>query len=161
VLAGLHFTIDYLRRRLLLHTGAVDPPGTRLPLELNGGRALVLLLPPPGQAPVGPPNTCQALKLVPDSGADGLVLFDRPGGALPPVTPLDTSTLRTLSGLKVVRRVLIDELAVGAIRLRRQIGVLVERTQHEQPMGDGLLPLHLFARVTFNGPEGYLIVATR
>ena len=28
-------------------------------------------------------------------------------------------------------------------------------------MGDGLLPLHVFSRVTFNVAEGYLIVQPR
>ena len=28
-------------------------------------------------------------------------------------------------------------------------------------MGDGLLPLHLFASVTFNGPAGYVAIEPR
>ena len=57
-----------------------------------------------------------------------------------------------------MQQVRVDGLDVGAIRLRDQDAALLERTVADEPLGDGLLPLHLFARVTINGPGRYLVV---
>jgi predicted aspartyl protease len=164
VLAGLSYTIDYLRRRFVVHGLAVEPRGTRLMLEVKDGRALVSL--PQRSADTGAgcamaSEDCGPLKLVPDSGADGFVLFERPGGPRPAVTPLDAMAMRTLAGTRAVRRVRIDDLDIGSIRLRDQVAAVVTSGGDESSMGDGLLPLHVFARVTFNAREGYLIVEGR
>jgi hypothetical protein len=75
-------------------------------------------------------------------------------------TPLDVDVLRSLSGVKLVRRVRIDELIVGNARLRDAPAVIVDTGESAEIMGDGLLPLHVFSRVTFNVRERYLIVET-
>jgi predicted aspartyl protease len=150
VLALRKYTIDYRRREIVWHSGpAGDSGGTRLTLESRGGHVIALL----PQATGGQ----RPLRMIPDTGADSLVFFERAGVPLPPLTPLETARLQTLSGTRPVRRVLIDRLDVGAIRLTDQFGVVVTRAP-ESPLGDGLLPLHLFARVTFNGPGGYLAI---
>jgi hypothetical protein len=154
VLAGLVYTIDYRRRRIVWHDDErLAPGGARLELTLADGRALVSL-------PQTPPRGA-TLRLVPDSGADGLVLFtgrDRPAVAM---TPLDIAGLRTLAGERLVRRALLDVLEVGDVRLRAQVALLVGGTPEGDLLGDGLLPLHLFTRVTFNGPAGYLVVEAK
>ena len=154
VLAPLIYTIDYVRRQVTWHSAlSAHDLHTRLPLDTSEGRFLVSL-PHPSQ-PDAP------LKFVPDSGSDGFVLFAR-GARLPlPATPLNTSVLRTLSGDRLVRRVLLDDMHVGGVRLRNQTAVIVERNEPDAPLGDGLLPLHVFARVTFHGPERYLVVEPR
>ena len=125
--------------------------GVRLPLTMTDGRALISL--PQGRG---------ALSLVPDSGADRLVLFTRPGQRLTPlVTPLDTVRSRSISGQRLARRVLIQALDVGETRLGDHEGVLLDAPGPADVMGDGLLPLHLFSRVTFNGPEGYVVLEPR
>ena len=151
VLAGLIYTIDYRRRRLIWHTAAeADVAGTRLPLELHEGRFLVSLAQKSG--------ACGALRLIPDSGTDGLVLFSRPGRALPDFALRGTAGLSTLSGARLVRSVVVDDLDVGDVRLRNQWAVILDRGEPHAALGDGLLPLHWFERVTFNGPGRYLIL---
>ncbi len=153
VLAGLTYTIDYDRRQLIFHSAAETAASAiRLPLDWKDGRVLVSLSQRSGAH--GP------LELIPDSGASELVLFARSDRVLPPVTPLDAAVLRTLSGQRLVRRVLIDELHVGDIRLQSLAAMLVDALP-DASLGDGLLPLHLFARVTFNGPGRYLVVEAR
>ena len=154
VLAPLIYTIDYLRREITWHS-AFEPRDSRprLPLDTNEGGFLVSL----------PPilRTQSPLKFVPDSGSDGFVLFTS-GRHLPlPATPLDSAVLRTMSGHKLVRRVLLDDVDVGGVILRNQTAVIVQQDQPDAPLGHGLLPLHVFARVTFHGPHRYLIVEAR
>jgi hypothetical protein len=42
--------------------------------------------------------------------------------------------------------------------VRDQVAIVLEGSSLDARLGDGLLPLHLFARVTFDGPEGALAV---
>ena len=151
LLGSLVFTIDYARRRIWWHGRTVPdtPRGTRLPLEVIDGRTFVTL--PQRSGPVA------ELRLIPDTGADHLVLLDHPDRPLPFVTPLDTVRVRGVAGSRPARRVLVQNLDVGRIRLPNQVGLLVDGTAAGSFMGDGLLPLRLFTRVTFNGPEGYAV----
>jgi predicted aspartyl protease len=154
VLGPLIYTIDYVRRHIVWHSGlAPGDAGLRLPLEASEGRFLVSM-PHPAQAEV-------RLKFIPDSGSDGFVLFAR-GARFPlPATPLEVGVLRTLSGHRLVRRVLLGDVHVGSVILRNQTAVIVERNEPDAPLVDGLLPLRVFARVTFHGPERYLVVESR
>lgn len=153
ILALRIYTIDYERRSLTWHGASPhELPGTRLPLELRDGM-LLISLPQTSSAP--------ALRLIPDSGADGFVLFARDGQTLPQMTTLDTVGLRTLSGERPARRVMLEALAVGEIQLRNQMALVVDDGETDAALADGLLPLHLFARVTFNGPQRLLIVEAR
>jgi hypothetical protein len=149
VLGSLIFTIDYARRRIWWHGDTVPDGlrGTRLHLEVTNGRALVTL--PQRSGPLA------ELRLVPDTGADGLVLLAHPGR--PFITPLDTVHVRGVAGTRPARRVLVQNLDVGSIRLADQVGLLVDGAMAGPFMGDGLLPLHVFTRVTFNGPGGYAV----
>ena len=74
------------------------------------------------------------------------------------MTPLNVDVLTSFSGVRLAHRVRIDELVIGAARLRDSIAVVVDSGEDAGLMGDGLLPLHVFARVTFNVAERYLIV---
>jgi hypothetical protein len=152
VLRSRAYTIDYRHRRVLWHPEASAIPGIRLPLEWQQERFVVTL---PQKSHV------RALRLIPDSGTDAWVLFSRPNTPLPALTPLDTVGMRTLSGPRLLRRVLMERIDVGDLTLSNQMATLVEKPEAEGPFEDGLLPLHLFARVTFNGPEGYLALAGR
>jgi hypothetical protein len=145
ILAPLAYTIDYERRVIVW--GGEECGGVRLPLDLTTGGALVSLT-----------SHDRALRLIPDTGTDTFLLYARPGQPLPAVTPLDVALLRTLSGQRLVRRVLVDRLQLGSIALRDVPAVVLEGRQSHAALGDGLLPLHGFARVTFNGPGGYLAI---
>lgn len=153
VLARLVYTIDYPRRAIVWHTGGTDSiAGVRLALEPRDG-AFVAVLPQPPRGRSRP----ETLRLVPDSGADGLVLFARKGRTLPAMTALEVAGLRTLAGARLVRRVLVHEIAIGDIRLREHPAVVVDRGE-PGALADGLLPLHDFARVTLDGAGRRLIV---
>ena len=162
ILARRPYTIDYQRRHLAWHPAAIpERTGVRLPIEFSEDRLFVLL--PQAEAGVraGRPAKARTLRLIPDSGADCLVFFVRPGRMLPPMTELDTALLTTVSGGRVVTAVLIAELEIGGIRFRHQPAVRVDRRQIDPRLGDGLMPLNLFARATFNIKDRYLIVESR
>ena len=95
--------------------------------------------------------------LVPDTGAESLLLFD-PDDRLS-VTPLPgLATLTTTAAEAEVRLARLRELRVGGMTLRDVPTVLAQRDRSEPAEIDGLLPLHLFDRVTFDGPRKRLIV---
>jgi predicted aspartyl protease len=149
VLAARAFTVDYRRGMItwLDAREAAQVPGARVPLSVAGGCAVITL----AQAGGG------ALRLIPDTGTDRLVLFADGGRVLPDATPLGAVRMRTVAGDRLARRVSLDQLEVGAVRLLQVPALLIEGA----PAGvdaDGLLPLHLFARVTVDGPGGWLIV---
>jgi Aspartyl protease len=151
VLAGLHYTLDY-RRRVLSWGG--PPPSdrtrVRLPLEWTSGCPIVR---------TRPAGSRDALRLIPDSGASHVVLFDRGDGALPPHERVDGLVrLDTLDEHRGARQVLISELRIGTLVLRNQLTAVIDAGQRA---ADGLLPLHLFHRVTLNGPEGYVLLESR
>jgi predicted aspartyl protease len=149
VLSTLVYTIDYGRRVITWGIGTEPPTESRLPLELSDGRALLTL------APSGAKGT--ALRLIPDTGADALVLFAGGGRVLPASSPGEIAMLRTVAGEQLVRRAVVDRLRVGDVELRDQPALILEQ-RGPLTAGDGLLPLHLFSRVVINGPAGYLAV---
>ena len=115
-------------------------------LQTSGGRFLIAL-----------PQRQSLLRLVPDSGAASLLLFAPHAGL--PVTPLPTlATLTTMSGHTDVRMATVRELRVGSQLLRDVPVVVAERDRSEPVEVDGLLPLHLFDRVTVDGPGKRLIL---
>jgi predicted aspartyl protease len=152
VLGGVVYTIDYRRREIAWH--GTEPPGddraTRLLLEEDDGRLLAVL---PQRA-----SRLGSLRAIPDSGTDGWVFFTRAGRALPDATPRESVALRTLTGRRPVQRVIVDAIDVGTIRLEQQPAVLIESDGSEPLFGDALLPLHLFEKVTINGPGRYMLV---
>jgi hypothetical protein len=127
--------IDHVRRQL---TVGGPPLAGALPYEDIDGRPVV-------QAHLrcgGPP-----LRLALDSGASGLVLFER----APPLPLVTDGRLEawTNAGRTSVRAARLEALCVGQARLRDlRVAVL------DGPAGpraeDGLLPTRLFARVHFD-----------
>jgi predicted aspartyl protease len=149
VLAAVVYTIDYDRREVEWHAPGDPLPGGRLPLNIRDNRLLVSLAQRDGDP--------SPLSLIPDSGSDGLVFFAHAQDKLR-LTPLDVGVLTSLSGSRLARRVQVDGLMVGSTRFQNALAVLVDTGEPATMMGDGLLPLHLFSRVTFNANEGYLIL---
>jgi hypothetical protein len=152
VLAAVVYTIDYEQRAVRWHAPEDALPGRRLPLNIRNNRLLVSLEQHAGDA--------TPLSLVPDSGSDTLVLFAHAQDKLR-MTLLDIGMISSLSGSRLARRAQIEWLAVGNTRLNNPFAVIVESEEPIEMMGDGLLPLNVFARVTFNVAEGYLIVQPR
>ena len=146
-LGSLRYTIDFRQRRVVWSPReAAEAIGSSVPLQVSGGRFLIAL----AQRHV-------LLRLVPDSGAASLLLF-APQTALP-VTPRPSlATLTTMSGHTDVRMATVRELHVGSLTLRDVPAVVAERDRSEPVEVDGLLPLHLFDRVTVDGPSKRLIL---
>ena len=101
-LAGLRYTIDFRRRRALWWPeGGAVARGTSFALEDSHGRFLISL-----------PQRRAVLRLVPDSGAATLLLFD-PAGHLPLKLLSHYGMLTTLSAQGTVRLARMRELHVG------------------------------------------------
>jgi predicted aspartyl protease len=154
-LSGFNYTLDYRRRRILwIAPGERVPAGdeVRLTLRRSEGRFLVEL----------PQEGERIVRFVPDSGTNGLVVFDRPGAwALPADPLLDRYEVSDLSGRRAVEMRRIRALRIGHLTLRDQVAAVVSKPQNTASEGDGLLPLHLFASVTFESREGYLVIRVR
>jgi len=150
VLASLRYTIDYRRQWIVWHdtTSAVPRGASVVALEARDDRFVAVL-----------PQDGWVLRLVPDTGADALVLFEREDRERPFVRfEAVGAELSSLAGHAHVRCARIDDLRVGSVTLHDYPVAMVARASPEPARGDGLLPLHIFARVTFEGPERRLVI---
>jgi hypothetical protein len=141
-LSRFDFTIDYRRRILAFGPAAAGGNDVRLALHRDAGRLLVDL-PQPGDAP--------ALRFVPDSGTSALVVFERSTPSSLAMERLDgRAAVESLSGAsRAVEMRRVPRLRVGSATLRDQVAAVVPRPEETAAEGDGLLPLHHFASVTF------------
>ena len=148
VLAWLRYTLDFKRRVVEWHDEAPPRHGIPLSLAYEYGRFLVSL-----------PQDHLTLRLVPDSGAAGVVLFQVAGQRNPNIVDTGaTVELTTAHASRRARSVRLRELRLGGRIMRDLPAVTIERADPRPAEGDGLLPLHLFERVTFDGPARLLIV---
>ena len=152
VLSGCRYTIDYRTQRIIWRDGAVAAPRSAavLALEPRDDRFLAVL-----------PQRGSTLRLVPDTGSERVVLFHRDDDvAPPPVTDENRTEVSGVAGTGEGRLARLGTLRIGAATLSDVPVVIVERAPAAQT-ADGLLPLHIFARVTFNGPERQLVIEPR
>lgn len=148
VLGQLRYTLDFERRTVEWHDVAPVTGGTALPLAYEHGRFLVVL-----------PYERATLRLVPDSGAGGFVIFEVQGRpSLPISETARTAELASADDRVSARYVQLRELRLGDRVIRNVEAVAIRRSEHRPAEGDGLLPLHLFRRVTFDGPARRLIL---
>jgi aspartyl protease len=157
VLKRFVLTIDYERLRISWQPARMDS-GVSLPLTTEDGR-LVVSVPRPACAFVS--EGCLPLRFIPDTGADAIVLFRRAGHPLQFVTPLADGAVRSLAGVRAARRVLIEASGLQAVGLYGQVASVVDLPPEDGLLVDGLLPLHLFARVTIDGPRKKLTLVPR
>lgn len=152
VLAGLRYTIDYRRRQIFFGDGMSMPEELRheaeLPLTFRDGLPIVEIA-----------QGDSTLRLVADSGAGGLLLFERTGRELPDMR-VDGGLVRvdSFQGTRTARSVVIDEIRIGPSTFQDMPAVLVTPDGSPAYRSDGLLPLHIFGRVTFDGPGRRLIL---
>ena len=152
VLAVLRYTIDYRKRHIVWEDAVSIPEGLRLetemPLTFRDGLPIVEVR-----------HGTSTLELVADSGAGGLLLFESAGRTLPAMRA-DGGLVRvdSFQGSRLARSVVIDELRIGASTFQDMPAVLVKATESPAYRSDGLLPLHIFGRVTFDGPGRRLIL---
>jgi predicted aspartyl protease len=150
VLALNRYTIDF-RDRLVIWNEPASRSDQIVTFRMmpSGGRYLVEV-----------PQRDGLLRLVPDSGAEGVVLFDgRAGVPLTIVSRAGRRELSTLTERMTVEEIRLEQLQVGPHRWRDVPAVLLTRPNVAPNEGDGLLPLHLFDRVTIDAPSRLLIVA--
>jgi hypothetical protein len=148
-LFSLNYTLDYRRRRLLWTDTAWAEDGMRIPLVAQRGRYLAQVTVRDNNAPA---------LLVPDSGANGFVMFARNGRTRVPLeaTP-HAMSIRSVSGKQEVRMMMMRELQLGDMTIRDQPVAVIAR-DGDASEGDGVLPLHLFASVSFNAREQCLVL---
>jgi len=171
-LAQFHYTIDYLGSRLIWHDDdGFDVNGvSEATVRPQRGRVRLWLRPSAGRFLVDLPQVHHearaAARFVPDSGSDGLVLFsrDRTNQFLAD-TVAERGQLVSFAGLfgqRVARLVVLRHVQVGEATLRNlPAAVIVDADRGPDAPEDGLLPLSLFASVTFNPRAGYLDVEPR
>jgi len=148
VLASERYTIDYDRREIVWQAGPAAPSNHRASFELtpDGGRFVIDV-----------PQSHGVLRLVPDTGAETLVLFSGSSPTLP-LDGLSERRLTSLVGSTGVSEGRLLSLQVGPFSLTDLPVALVTATTERHRTADGLLPLRLFKRAAFNGPARQLIV---
>ena len=143
-----NYTLDY-RHRTLMWDGDDVPSAA--------GSDALKLIPEGGQLLVELPQTdAPTVRMVPDSGADTLVLFARPDTRLPISMAQGAMQLSGIVGTRTVTPGVVRELKVGSITLRSQQAVAVKLDVDDPHMADGLLPLHHFASVSFRA-SAYIV----
>jgi predicted aspartyl protease len=148
LLSRVAFTIDYRAGTVAWHAGNEGRrDGARIPIEFEGGRLVTRVRGATGE-----------LRLLVDSGADRLVLFARACERLAAVRIGASGSLRSAAGTRTVSAARIDRLLIGGLALDALIAAVVEDAGVHPAMEDGLLPLHLFDRVTVDVPARVLIV---
>jgi predicted aspartyl protease len=150
VLGSLVYTLDFAARRIEWNPNLHEPSShlSVLNLTRTQGRFLAEL-----------PQAETTLWLVPDSGAETLVLYERPEVPLPAMTgSRGQAFLSTLSNQRAVETVHVTRLVIGHANLTDVPAVLVQHGAEDRSLGDGLLPLAMFDRVTFDGPRQLMIV---
>jgi hypothetical protein len=71
---------------------------------------------------------------------------------------ISMTAVHSLSGGQRVRTMMLRELRLGSLTIRDQPVAVVPRDANDEAEGDGLLPLHLFASVSFNAREQCLVL---
>lgn len=156
-LSSHHFTIDYSHRRLRwddLGEGLepeVEMPMIRVPLLEQDGRFVMQ---------VAQKNREEALLFVADTGSSEIVLFESDRLARLELVPAGTpqTALSSLTGSRPVRLMRLPSLAMGLLTLHDRLAVVMPPASREYSTVDGLLPLHMFRRVSFRQRDGYLLI---
>ena len=152
VLANEIYSLDYRRRVIVWHAEGDVLEGERIVVIARNNRLLVRL---PQRA-----HDSHPIELIPDSGAAGVVVFAHAAGKLR-FTMHEIGVLSSVSATRVARRITIEDLVIGDTHLRQHTAAMVPDSRPAGLLGDGLLPLHLFSRVTFNVAEGFVIFQQR
>jgi len=142
-LSEQHYQIDYRRKRLTWGASNASDvaAGATLPLKAENGRWLVGL--PQGE-------DGRLVWFVPDSGAAALVLYD--DGSTPVLEFRHRrccAGVTTVNGRRSARAVLVNELKVGSLVIKNRKAFVVDRPNPGASASDGLLPLSMFASVSF------------
>lgn len=138
-LSRFNYLIDRERKIVLWNPTAAERPegGASLPLVASEGRFLVEVAQANGES----------LMMVPDSGADALVLFTTRRAARLAMRPVGGEVrLASLTATRDVRRVEIARLVIGDQVLRNEPALVVASADAGS---DGLLPLRAYTQLLF------------
>ena len=160
-LGRLNYSLDYGRKLLLVEDGRDAPPaGARVPVAQEDGKMFVSATSRHGDA--------AALRLLVDTAAGGLVLFDSPHS--PPgrapfeieAPPGQLIKASTNAGSLAARAGQLKSLHVGGEKFTRLRVALIQFPASAGPRReDGLLPTSLFRSIYFNNAEGYVVLNPR
>lgn len=158
VLGRLNYALDYKRKLLLIEEESDAPPaGARLPVVKEGERLIV--------AAASKPRDSAALRLLLDSAAGGLVLFDAPSRC--PSLEIEMPRGRVIkastnAGSLLARSGRLRSLTVGGEKFSDLPVALMHAPAEAGPRReDGLLPTSLFRSIYFNNAEGYVVLNPR
>ncbi|HET7745972.1 MAG TPA: aspartyl protease family protein [Vicinamibacteria bacterium] len=148
-LAAFDYTLDYRRKRLRWSAaGDDDRVRARLPLVQAGGRSLVQVT-----------AEQREVLMVPDSGTNEFVIFERDGRTAVEVDEaVQAFAVSTLVAREFGRGGQLRDLRVGELTLRGRPAVVIAATGPRDVVGDGLLPLHHFSSVSFSNSGSYMLV---
>ncbi|MEQ1912744.1 MAG: aspartyl protease family protein [Vicinamibacterales bacterium] len=145
ILGQKPFALDYRRGVITWNDPRAEPDGVVLPLDSSGPLWLVRLDTGNGTR-----------RLVPDSGATGMVMFDR--GQWPALQRLPgTIGVETVTNETVGRPAVLGRLNFGPTRFVDQEVTVMDGSRVSVEHGDGLLPLHWFDRVVFDTAAGRVV----
>ncbi len=147
VLSRITMTIDYARRRLRLGTAPCPPGDAAVAIERADGRPAIA-------ARVRSRGGARDVRLVIDSGANALVLFDRSAGQTPPGAR--GMRLTTHAGGAAASLVPRAEVTIAGVAVQ---GAAVVVRPSEQRHEDGLLPASWFSRVCIDGPRNVAVLS--
>jgi predicted aspartyl protease len=153
VLSVRRYTIDFRSGRILWSCTpiAATDGALTLPLRESDGRFVLAL-----------PQDEGTLALVPDSGAEGFILYGRRDRRLPKHTTTGRRfVMSTVARDASAREIDVRELRIGSATLRNVPAVLVEPPDSAPVTADGLLPLHWFDRVAIDGPGRSITLSIR
>jgi predicted aspartyl protease len=139
-LGRFNYLIDRERKVLLWNPAANERPEAGFPLRLvaSEGRVLVEL----------PQARGERLMMVPDTGADTLVLFTTAASSLLRMRPVGGAVrLASLTSTRDVRQVRVARLTIGDEIVRNEPAIVVAAADAGS---DGLLPLRAYRLVMFD-----------
>jgi predicted aspartyl protease len=148
VLASSAYTLDFAGCRFFWQT-EIDPAGRGISLTLEEAA---------GRFVASVPQREGTLRLVPDSGAEALVLFSvsarrrwQPPGA-------SGAWIETVAGRAPAMAAVLPRFEVGGATLRNVNAAFLPERAGDTGRLDGLLPLSLFGRVTIDAPGRRLLL---
>jgi predicted aspartyl protease len=159
-LSGFNYILDYRAQRIEFEEEgefANTLQGTRLAVERDRGRVLIITEPPSPQK--------QASKLVMDSGTSSVVVFKAASRSADLEIELDFNSgfnASTVTGTQMISTGRLRKLQIGTEKFSwLPVRVVDNRTAVEGRPENGLLPTSLFRSIYFNNTQNFVILNPR
>jgi predicted aspartyl protease len=159
-LSGFNYILDYRAQCIEFEEGdefSNALRGTRLPVERDRGRVLIITQPSSPQK--------QASKLVMDSGASSVVVFKTASRNADLEIELDLNAefnASTVTGTQTISTGWLRKLQIGNEKFSGlPVRVIDDRAAAEGRPENGLLPTRLFRSIYFNNTQNFVILNPR